>query len=172
MIKNDFNRISEAAKSLGGRAALSIPAPKMTVNMQVRMNWEAESDGWVRRCSGEMDAQKCRQQLRQNGHFWRKVWTWHTKQWDTVTSLSDLFTSFANWTLRPQNLYLFTAVSQIMSFGAICLVMACLELSNLKHIWTDECCMARNGYTLHFVLYIWIEIKHLSTPVCVCVFCI
>lgn len=40
-----FNRISEAANSLGGRAALSIPAPKMTVNIQERMHWEAENDG-------------------------------------------------------------------------------------------------------------------------------
>lgn len=100
--KNDFNRVSEAANSLGGRAALSIPAPKMTVNMQERMHWEAECDGWVRRCSGNVG-----QQLRQNGHFWRQVWTWHTKRWDTVKSLPDLFTSFTNWALKPCRIFIY-----------------------------------------------------------------
>lgn len=43
--KNDFNRTSETANSLGGRAALSIPASKMTVNLQERMYWEGECNG-------------------------------------------------------------------------------------------------------------------------------
>lgn len=91
-------------------------------------------------CSGEMSAQKCRQELLQNGHFWRQVWTWYTEQWNIGKLLPDFFTSFKNWSLKAFSIFIYLLLlAKFYPFDAICLVTICLELSNLNHIWNDDC---------------------------------
>lgn len=87
-----------------------------------RMWWVSEE------VPGKMNAQKCRQQLVQNGHLWGQVWTWRTKQWDTVKSRPDLLTFFPNWTLKLCRLFIYLLLlAKFCPFDAICLVMTCPE---------------------------------------------